>query len=166
MSKKLLLVTSANTGEEALSNAKKFMVEFERFVDSIEIHGAIAIDDEIYVNPDCSYDNIFKDEVKSFTDMKNISLEIASQHLNYEAMFEIVKKGNLQLEWITWYGASKYCILLAELNSQSILEPEKFDILEHELFPVDFSLHQVAHYSYCRSGLDDRTWIVVIDVKL
>lgn len=98
--------------------------------------------------------------------MRSYSLEIAKQHLNYEAMFEIVKSGEKDLEWITWYGASKYCALQAELSTQSISNPEEFNLFEHELFPVDFSLHQIAHSSYNMDNEDEKTWIVHIDTNL
>lgn len=163
MKNKLLLVTTAISGNEACSNANTFMLEFEHLIDSYDLHGAISTESEIFIYSDSNNDNVFDSEIKSFSEMKSYSITIAKQYLNYEAMFEIVKRGEKDLEWITWYGASKYCILKAELSNQSLTNPEEFNLLEHELFPVDFSLHQIAHHHYNKEN--EKKWIVLIDVK-
>ncbi len=165
MATKLLLVTSANSGEEACSNAEQYMLDYESLIDYYEIHGAISTDDETFINPDCN-DNVFKSEIKSFDDMKLYSIGIAKQDLFYSTMFECVRQGGKQLEWYEWYGASKYCSLQAEFKTQSVANPDEFNLLENELFPCDFSLHQIVHYSYNKDSEDEKTWIVHVDTNL
>ena len=166
MSKKLLLVTSANSGEEALINAEKFIEEFENFLDSFEIHGAISTKNEIYKNIECDFDNMFDEQINSYDKMKSLSMEIAKQHLKYQDFFNIVKEDADMLDWIVWYSASKYCTWRAELSMNGVAELDEYDFLEDAIFPVDFSLHQIAHYAYDSKEVNKDTWIVLIDIKL
>ena len=166
MSKKLLLVTSANSGEEALINAEEFMEQFENFLDSFEIHGAISTGNEIFKNSECDFDNVFDEEINSYDNLKSLSLEIANQHLNYQDFFKILKEDPDQLDWIVWYGASKYCTWRAELSKNGVIDLDDYNLLEDEIFPVDFSLHQIAHYAYDSQKVDEDTWIVLVDIKL
>jgi hypothetical protein len=165
MTTTMLIVTSANSGGEACSNAEQFMLDYENFIDYYEMHGAISTDDETFINPDYEDENVFDGKIKCFDDMKSYSLGIAKQDLIYSNMFESVRRGGEELGWFEWYGASKYCSLQAELGTQSLNNPEEFNLLEHELFPVDFSLHQIVHYSYNKDSEDEKTWIVHVDTN-
>jgi hypothetical protein len=166
MSKILLIVTSAISGEEACLNAQEFMSEFEGFIDSYDIHGAISTDDSIYINQEYDYDNVLGSEINSYNDMLSYSLKIAKQHFFYEEMFELVRENDTRLGWVEWYGASKYCSIQSHMLSQSIFEPEEFNLLQHDLFLVDFSLDQIAHYSFDNNSLEEGKWVVILDVDL
>jgi hypothetical protein len=166
MSKNLLVVTTANSGDEALLNAEEFMEQFENFLDSFEIHGAISTGNEIYKNKGCDFDNRFDEEINSYDKMKSLSLSIAKQHLIYQDFFNIVKEDAEILDWIVWFGASKYCTWRAELSMNGVTDLDEYDFLEDAIFPVDFSLHQIAHCAYDNKKVDENTWIVLIDIKL
>ena len=163
MTTKMLIVTSANSGEEACSNAEQYMLDYENFIEYYEIHGAISTDDETFINANFDDENVFDGEIKSFDDMKSYSLGIAKQDLFYSNMFESVIRGAEDLEWYQWNGASKYCSLQAEFKAQSLTNNDEFNLLVHELFPVDFSLHQIVHYSYNKDN--EKTWVVHVDTK-
>lgn len=166
MRQKLLLVTTAKSGEQACSNAQEFIFEYENFLDSYNIHGAISTESEIFKNSDCDFDNVFDKEINSYDNLRSLSMGIANQHLNYQEFFKTLKEDPDELDWIVWYGASKYCTWRAELSKNGIIDLEDYNLLEDEIFPVDFSLHQIAHYSYESQKDDEGTWIVLIDIKL